>query len=501
METIKALIKLKQRLGSLRTDKGTGKLMPAFENYILKNPDATDESLRQFLYPNKAGTSAYRALKTRMEDKLLNDVFLLTSDTGYESNYTFRNLLASKNYTVALCLHKFGFNHEAILLYEKTLRYCIENGITDIGIMTIKPLFNYYAFVSPNTSKMENYLEKSKQMLEVFSVEKYIQSCNARISHMYVTKKGGFTKTQMAEIEEMVNTIQNYLIRYESRSIYLLSYDLLCFYYLLISDYHCCIKLAEEALQRAKSLFPDDRHFIYKCYVNIAMANFHMRQYSGAEHWFVKALDMSAPGSRVRFHDAALYFTTLIRKGDREKILALYLEVIHDKSLKKFAPIEEQWKIRGAFVHLLIKLGKIIPDKNQLEQLPSFSVSRFLNSFNYYQQDKSGLFITIVILKIIFYLEKGNKGEIIELAEGLRQYTYKYLKNNESFRSNCFIKMLLKLIHVGFHKQRSMLHNKELHKRLINSKITLDERITEVEIIPYEDLWEIIMDICGNRLM
>jgi hypothetical protein len=137
--------------------------------------------------------------------------------------------------------------------------------------------------------------------------------------------------------------------------------------------------------------------------------------------------------------------------------------------------------------------------KSEQMKLPKFSVNKFINSVPFFSKDKKGQYITIHVIKILFLLQKSKYDQIINLSDSLNQYTYKYLKNDETLRSNCFIKMILKMVRAGFHPVRTQAHVKPLFQRLASSKVVIDERSSEVEIIPYEELWSYIIEIISTN--
>lgn len=74
------------------------------------------------------------------------------------------------------------------------------------------------------------------------------------------------------------------------------------------------------------------------------------------------------------------------------------------------------------------------------------------------------------------------------------EYSKRYLRNDETFRSNCFIKMLLEIPKRGFHKIAVLRHTSPLLVKLKSSKIDLIHSPAEIEIIPYDMLWEIVLE-------
>ena len=55
--------------------------------------------------------------------------------------------------------------------------------------------------------------------------------------------------------------------------------------------------------------------------------------------------------------------------------------------------------------------------------------------------------------------------------------------------------MLLQVPKANFHPIRTQTFTADLYKKLTKSHTNLDERSSQVEIIPYDYLWEVILEI------
>lgn len=495
MDKIKALIKIKQLIGKKKRRNVKASRLDELEKIISSNMDLTDTEICELIYGELKQTSGYRSLKFRLEEKLTNDVFMYASNYSHNKKLSYKSLIAEKNFIVGASLQKYGFRFEAIKMLEKNLEFCKKHSFTDIALMTIQILHDHYGFVAPNTNRMYALLNESDELMKVYTAEKFVRKCNVIISNMYVSTKGGFKKEQLKQMDVMIAEIKKIVSTYSSRTIYFFSYDLLCFYHTIKGQFEDCIEMALEGLEISQKHFPNDKRFIYRMKINIAVSNFHLKDYNESEKYFEDALALSRPGIRVWFHDNSLYFMTLIRKKDFKRLLILFLEIKKYTALSNFVLQDEQWKIREAYLNFLVITNKIEDADELIDQLPSFSSSRFINSVPYYTKDKSGQHVTIIILKILFLLYRKKYDRVEELSESLTQYTYKYLKNNETLRSNCFIKMLIKMVKAGFHPVRTQAYVKELYHKMAAAKVTVDEKSSMIEIIPYEDLWDNVIDI------
>jgi hypothetical protein len=74
-----------------------------------------------------------------------------------------------------------------------------------------------------------------------------------------------------------------------------------------------------------------------------------------------------------------------------------------------------------------------------------FSIGKFINETPVYSKDKRGHSITILVLQILFLLQRKKYGEVLDKMDALNMYCYRYLRKGHTFHSNCFIKMVLEI--------------------------------------------------------
>ena len=126
-------------------------------------------------------------------------------------------------------------------------------------------------------------------------------------------------------------------------------------------------------------------------------------------------------------------------------------------------------------------------------------VNKFLNEVPIYSKDKRGTNITILILHILFLLQQGKYGVIIDRMESLKTYAHRYLRKDDTYRSNCFIKMLMQLPAADFHKQGVIRKAQKYWEKLQAVPLEVANQSAEIEIVPYEMLWEFVLESLDNR--
>jgi hypothetical protein len=84
--------------------------------------------------------------------------------------------------------------------------------------------------------------------------------------------------------------------------------------------------------------------------------------------------------------------------------------------------------------------------------------------------------------------------------DALNKYCDRYLKTNSpNFRSNCFIKMLLQIPKSSFHRAGTERRAKPYLKRMQEIAINFSNQAHELEILPFEDFWKLILSTLENK--
>jgi hypothetical protein len=126
-----------------------------------------------------------------------------------------------------------------------------------------------------------------------------------------------------------------------------------------------------------------------------------------------------------------------------------------------------------------------------------FKISKFINDVPTYSKDKSGTNVPILIIQILFLIQQGKYDEAQNRIAAIKRYSSRYLQQDESFRSKCFIKMLMQLPRGLFMREITEQHAKKYYQKLITISPESSNQNFEIEVIPYETLWAIILELLG----
>jgi hypothetical protein len=163
------------------------------------------------------------------------------------------------------------------------------------------------------------------------------------------------------------------------------------------------------------------------------------------------------------------------------------------KLFKKLnAELKELANLHLGYIQLILESG-LAGDKKELQKLlPEFKLGKFLNTTPVFSKDKRGINVSILLMHIAFLLQRKDYNAIIDRIDSLNQYAYRYLRKDDSFRSNCMIKMVIQMAKADFNPIRTARYTADLRKQLGHVTLAGSGENIEVEIIPFEVLWEIM---------
>ncbi|MEZ4955225.1 MAG: hypothetical protein R2825_16805 [Saprospiraceae bacterium] len=145
--------------------------------------------------------------------------------------------------------------------------------------------------------------------------------------------------------------------------------------------------------------------------------------------------------------------------------------------------MEENWLIIRAYLELLVK-------SNRIEPIGTWRLNRFLNSVGQSNLEKEGKNISIIIVELLHLLADKKLERYSTRCEKLDDYIKTHLNNVEQSRAKLFLRLLQCIVRGGFKKKEANNKGREYLRTLIKSNSMVSTDVREVEIIPFEMLWE-----------
>lgn len=312
-----------------------------------------------------------------------------------------------------------------------------------------------------------------------------------------VALEKNISKNELIKVcDKHLNKIQPILDENDSFRLHLWYYFLALRRESILNNYNAIIRFSNRAISyfSGKGFISDQ--FIGAFYYNQLNALIKIRNFQDAKALASKCINIFEEGS-VRWYNAYdYYFIFSLYSRNYRKAIQIREKVVNSKEFKnQYINRQETWHLFDAFLFYLSKSKKINISNNST--LSTFRVKKFLNEVPVFSMDKSGRNIPILIIQILIQIQQKKHDQLTDKIEAIEKYTTRYLRKDNNYRSNCFIKMLMQIPKQQFHPVAVKRHTKTLYSKLKAMPLEKANQPFEIEIIPYEDLWEMALESIG----
>lgn len=473
-------------------DFGDSSQLKLLHTLIKEGKVSSDDEARTIIYGEDKGVTAYKKLKQRLRDKLTEHVILhgvaFKNLDSYARNYRkcMTHVMAVK--TLILGNARIA----AVDIGENLIKTTLTNEYTDLTLLLSRDLFSFYSAINYNQSKAQKYLGimQMAQQLYNHELESYQYYCEIRV--VFNTSRGSQKEKVLPKAISYCEKIYPFL-EGPNVSYQLLHnvYSVFAMRYELEQDYTKLLEVCNEALKAFDHRDIKRRAGYYQFDVYKILCYLQFQQYSKVEvianSYFKEMLSISVNWFILKIYVMVCRLHSANYQGAYEIIE----EVRNQKSYNKLpSSLLQIWIVYEAHIEFLISIHKILADRPT-----KFRLYKFLNEIPIYTKDKRGLNIAILIVHVLILLQQKKYTQIIDRVDALNQYCHRHLRRDDTFRSNCFIKMLLQIPKADFNRLRAVRYAQPYLLKLGSMPIKISDQSIEVELIPYEALWEMTLEL------
>ncbi|HLF63623.1 MAG TPA: hypothetical protein VI603_07715 [Saprospiraceae bacterium] len=363
---------------------------------------------------------------------------------------------------------------------------------TDLTLLLSRDLYDYFSVIDYHPVKTRKYRKLMNDMRNLYNAELEANEYNAELRAVFSESRGTLRGKLLSKTEAYVEKVKPFLdLPYRSYQLLVSIYLIYAIRYELTRDYNKLIEVCDSAIDefqnrrvRRKAILIYFSVYKMTCFIQLGryieaeeIAEYHFQAMThGSINWFVLK---------------AYYMISKLYSHDYQRAFEIQREVIMCNTYQKQPSARLQtWAVYEAHIEFLIAIGKI-----QTDQPSKFRLNKFLNEIPLYTKDKKGLNIAILIIHVLFLLQQRKYAQIIDREDALKQYCYRYLRKDDTFRSHCFIRMLLQMPRADFNRMRTERYAEPFLNKLRSVPLMVSEQSIEVEVIPYEDLWEMTVEL------
>lgn len=178
-----------------------------------------------------------------------------------------------------------------------------------------------------------------------------------------------------------------------------------------------------------------------------------------------------------------------LHSGEYQEAYLVHKELEEHPNFTRFGIyFKELWVLYHAYLYFLVKVGEIKPLKND-RRFDNFRMGRFLNEIPALATDKRGMNVPTLIVQMLLLLIEKNYDAVLERIEAIDKYRGRYVKTDENFRSDCFIKMVQLLPKGHFKSKKVEQMGRQYLLDLKEVPINFSNQSHETEVLPFPLIW------------
>jgi hypothetical protein len=466
----------------------------AFWDGIARGRFSTDEAAAKALYGEDGEGSKYRKLKSDFRDRLLDAVLLIDGNQKSYSDYQKAYYECHRQWTVVRILTGQNANTAALTLATRLLRQAEKYDFTLLAMDIASYLRTQYGLRESNDRKFREAQEVFERHRKTYDAENQAEALYTTLIVRYVNNRSAQNEVSRLAAEYW-EQISPYMAQHATYKLQMYGYMVGLMRHTAANDHTRALEACDEAIAFFKSRDYEPRVPLQIFYYQRLICNIQLRQFEAGQESADYCLKVMQEGTFNWFKYRELYLQLSLHTGE----FARASEILHttvEHSRFEFLPenVKEIWRIYEAFVQYLILVGKAPARQGG----PKFKLAKFINDTPIFSKDKSGINIAIIVVKFLLMLQERRFSQILDDVEAIEQYCYRHLRGDNAQRSYYFLKMLLYVPTSGFDAELSRSKAARYLQKLNDTPLQVANQTHEIEVIPYEMLWDIAMESLAN---
>jgi len=186
-----------------------------------------------------------------------------------------------------------------------------------------------------------------------------------------------------------------------------------------------------------------------------------------------------------------IYFLMTLQSGDHQLASTLREDVFGSKLFESNDPeLIDRWRIYSAYFHYA---------NSSNFYLAKVEYGDLLEDMPVYDKEREPEQVAILILQILYYIELKDVEAVKARRNAMKKYISNHFKENFSYRTRTFYKLLNIVAENDLDLKAIQVKTRYLLKKLPEVQVVSDV-YTEIEVIPYEHLWDMISTTLQNSL-
>jgi hypothetical protein len=470
-------------------------MIARFYDMILEDNIDDDQDAANILYQKNKNHPAYQKLRKTVKDRLIDAIFLIDLKEASYNNRQKAYYECYRDWAAAKILFGKNARRAALLLCRKILKISRKYEFTELNVDITHTLRLFFGTIIGDLKEYNKYNELFKFYQNLWIAENQAEEFFTKASIGAVKTKSN-TLDNQHRLQLYLEGIQPLLKKYDSYQLHLYARILEVNLNRTLGNNLKIIDSCNEALNFFKSK-PYTTSIPFQIFSFEKLNSFiQLRQFNQAFNLIEECKAYFLEGTHNWFKLQELYFYAYMHNGHYKEAKKIILIVTKNSKYTKVpAYIKEFWKIATHYIHVLSLATKFLDTESNTG---NFRLSKLLNELDVLSKDKKGMNVSIKVLNLIYYIVTHKYDKFIDQAAAINEYRRRHLQIKEMERSNLFFELLLLFPKHGFQKKEILEEATPLLKKLESFPIELSNQPLQIEIVPYETLWKMIMEFLSD---
>lgn len=451
-----------------------------------------DREAAQQLYKCGPGDARYRQLKSRFKKRLLNTLFFLDLNQPTATTYDKTYYNCNKDWACVQILQSNNAFAAAENLAKSILTLALKYKFSEL-IINCSRLLRERAAENGVEKEFRVYNDYIRQFLPVMEAELQSEEIYQQVSILYNQPLSDNLEFP-ASLEDYCNRLVTLSEKFDSPVVQYNLYYVWTLYYELRREFDLVIEISNQAeiYISAHQLF-FQKNKMLAIQVKKMSAFLHLKKFREGQSCADQLIRKFGEPNKEWFQFMEYYLLLAIHSENYIQSMAILHQTLGAPKFKKLdAETREKWEMFRGYVFFLANLVDLNQNMILKGQKKPFNTDQFLKSAGEYGKSLRNLQALHILLQVLFLFERRQFGEINTKIELLRSMENKNIRPENAYRTVQFIRCLHFFRKNNFVVDRTVKSNKYI-KAIYSRPFFYRGHIDELEVIPYEKLWDIIL--------
>jgi len=445
----------------------------------------SDEDAEKDIYGSVNLGQRYKMLKSRLKYKLLNHLFFLNfriPDVSVSKQYEHECINYLHMSKMLLSMNERDISEKLLL---KCLRISQEAEFTNLTVECLELIRSIYS----DKVRPKLFKKNRKDLNEYRNLLRLEEEINDDFFYSRILLRKS-VHSRKKNIDNTAKTIKKLEQSYEqtnSFNVFEKYYKLKIWYWELNGDFDKIISIADEIEEDFKNgklnTIRFDHKHIKQVKISAYLKSMKLKEGLDLAEDYQNEFD---PSEFSWFEFMESFFLLAMHAKDYQKATQLLVGIFDNPHFKKLPIVyREKWEIFRAYLYIVKPEAPIFRD---------FNYQIFYTPIPEFSKEKAGINVSVLILQFVKHLFEDDYEFLKTRIGAIERYINRYCSEEFSMRIKYFYKLLRNIVDSEMNIYEVNRKSRYSFKQLQGTPVQGDAS-AELEIIPYEHLWDIIIGV------